>query len=1108
MADVPPAGYQSSSMIPAAGGTIHAMRGGGGGVPPPGYNSTPLIPQTSTHIKISPFEGGGQQGGDETTFDDEMAKTLAVAAVVSSPEVTPASTDAVTTSTPASTDTVTTAATNTAATTAATTAAVVTAVTAVTAAATSNSPAALKEINLNGRRLTIGAPGTWDATMNVPSTPEYEALQWFGVHKTKRNDLKKEILQALYNGICDTNKPLIMALECEPLRRIIQSLAEIQMGNLMAPARIMSVKAASTDMNEAKLMTFNVFQHLCKAKTAAEYINRSNVDIVCTQEDTDGSKLNNYNEVKACGGGAETERVYMKNNIANNVDCISVPGIEIDNVRTPTRSAVLFSVQGITIANLHLEGGQVTDEKIFTNTAALQAKKLELLEKVLAKHPHIIVGDFNSVYHSDDGKKQKVMEEQYKYFSEVVLKRALNDNDKVIINDWNSAPYELLLKSGYTYAKPDNEDQITNGRGNTIVDTIWYKEDKDLFELKDTTIDTIMKSGDTYDNQSGCEYSDHNPVLTTIVFNNTAEAADAAAKVAADAASDGAAKKMAEGLTTSLATGVTRPPYPSAVSPGVPVVSSEAEESVAKTMSSPITSVEAATVTDTSAVTAALLADAPSPPSNPLPTLEEQQRKKEEADAKLIANATRNKARFDALLRAGQSNPEVKMSELERSIKEQNAADSMFMGLAEKEEKKTELAKQIAVAAVATIISDEANNSVLPHLINNEPNNNDEIPPPPPNNDEVPPPPPSNSKVSPAPSNASVSTRSTNTDSIEAPITSTTSAKSPLERTKNAIKRTMNTKNARANFNKYSEKLNKLTSNLKRKSTPNVRSASNMNFEEGLKEINEAMSSPTLKNDVRYKKYFDQLKRGAPRDSVQFRMKTNGVDPTILNRPNEAVSVAKPVAEPVTKPIPPPIPPRPATPKSLKSLNQQLRNSGVNLSATPPPSTVKSFMSERGVPYNAKKLPKYNSLNKLNNDLLSRIQTNEILQSDIDIRKELTPSIETGLSLIGILLSHADYKLRTMDYTSPTAGPESDKLRKIKRELEDLRVKLQNDRDSLTKRFVANILGVDKDEIESDIRRIESYRNELIETSGGKRCTRKLRTQKKKRHNKRSTQRK
>jgi hypothetical protein len=95
-----------------------------------------------------------------------------------------------------------------------------------------------------------------------------------------------------------------------------------------------------------------------------------------------------------------------------------------------------------------------------------------------------------------------------------------------------------------------------------------------------------------------------------------------------------------------------------------------------------------------------------------------------------------------------------------------------------------------------------------------------------------------------------------------------------------------------------------------------------------------------------------------------------------------------------------------------------------------------------------------------------------------------------------------------MDYTSPTAGPESDKIRKIKRELEDLRVKLQNDRDSLSKGFVANILGVDKDEIESDIRRIESYRNELIETSGGKRRTRKLRTQKKKRHNKRSTQRK
>jgi exonuclease III len=1102
MADVPPAGYQSSSMIPAAGGTIHAMRGGGG-IPPPGYNSTPLIPQTSTTIKISPFEGGGQQGGDETILDDELAKTLAVAAVVSSP----AATDAVT------------AATATAATATAATATDATATAATTTAATdaaATEVTATKEINLNGRRLTIGAPGTWDATMNVPSTPEYEALKWFGVHKTKRNDLKKEILQALYDGICDTNKPLIMALECEPLRRIIQSLAEIQMGNLMAPMRMMSAKAASTDMNEAKLMTFNVFQHLCKAKTAAEYINRSNVDIVCTQEDTDGSKLNDYTEVKSCGGSAETERVYMKNNIATNAECILVQG-------TQEQSAVLFTVQGVKIANVHLEGGRSTDDNLFTNTAALQAKKLELLEKVLEKQPHIIVGDFNSVYHSDDRKKQKVMEEQYKYFSEVVLKRALNDNDKVIINDWNNAPYDLLLKGGYTYATPGNEDQITSR--NTIVDTIWYKEDKDLFELKDTKIDTIMKTGDTYDTPAECVYSDHNPVLTTIVFNNTAEAADAAAKVAADAASDGAAKKMAEGLT-SVATGVTRPPYPSAVSPGAPVVSSEAD-SVAKTMSSPITSSSDASATAVAATavdaTDILLSEAPSP-SNPLPTLE-QQRKKEEAEAKSIADATQNKARFDALLRAGQSNPEVKKSELERSITEQNAADFMFMGLAEKEEKKTELAKQIAVAAVATIIGDEANNSVLPHLINNEPNNNDEVPPPPPNNDEVTPPPsnnsevpspPSNSKVSPLPSNASVSSRKT--DSIEAPITS---AKNQLERTKHAIKGTMNT-SERANFNKYSKKFNKLTSNLK-SSKPNVSSAPNMNFEEGLKAINEAMSSPTLKNDVRYKKYFNQLKRGAPRDAVQFRMKTNGVDPSILNRPNEAVSVAKPVTKPVTNPvtnpIPPPIPPRPATPKSLTSLNQQLRNSGVNLSATPPPPTVKSFMSEHSIPYNAKKLP--TSLNKLNHDLLSRIQqkpkkptrTNEILQSDIDIRKELIPSIETGLKLINILLSHGDNKLRNMDYTSPTAGPESDKIRKIKRELEDLRVKLQNDRDSLTKGFVANILGVDKDEIESDIRRIESYRNTLIETSGGKRSTKtrrskKRRTQKKKRHNKRSTQRK
>jgi len=602
MADAPP-GYQSSSMIPAAGGIIHAIRGGG--IPPPGYNPDSLISLTHTTPPIVGFEGGGGETAAEIAaaaaavststaaatvtpvadsaepFDDDLAKKIAIAAVVSSPAtvVTP----------------VIDAATATDAT--------------VVTAATTDAPAT-KEINLNGRRLTIGAPGTWDATMNNASTPEYEALKWFGVHKTKRNDLKKEILQALYDGICDTNKPLIMALECEPLRRIIQSLAEIQMGNLMAPMRMMSAKAASTDMSDAILMTYNVYQHLCQANKAADYINRSNVDIICTQEDTDGSKLNNYTEVKSCGGGSETERVYMKNNIATNDECISVPGIEIDSVRTPTRSAVLFTVQGVKIANVHLEGGQVTDKKIFTNTAALQAKKLELLEKVLEKQPHIIVGDFNSVYHSIPNVKERFLNIQYDYFSKTVLNKVLTDAEKTIITNWNDAPYDLLLKSGYTYAKPGNEDQFTNE--NTIVDTIWYKEDKDLFELKDTKIDTIMKTGDTYDTPAGCEYSDHNPVLTTIVFKNTAAEADAAAKVAADAASDGAAKKMAKGLTP-LATGVIRPLYPSADPPGVPV----ATPPTASLSGASATTVEETGVEETGvAATAALLAAAPSPGGN------------------------------------------------------------------------------------------------------------------------------------------------------------------------------------------------------------------------------------------------------------------------------------------------------------------------------------------------------------------------------------------------------------------------------------------------------------------------------------------------------------
>jgi len=576
MADQPPAGYNPSSLIPSAAGTIHVMRGGGDGGAPNGYNPESLLPSTSQAIPIIPRTGGG--------ITDTQAKQIAVGAVsvkeaetykgsdTPATNVVPVMTNTVTPSTnvetPSTTESrteiteepssipVTTNNVATAPVTPITTVTITnnpvkqveqeTIVTPVTPATNQTSnvvpvknitpPANEKrQISLNGHKLTIGPP--WDLS---EGSKETEALAWFGVDKTSDTKLKEDVLQALYDGVCDTDKPLIMVMECEPLRRLVQSLAEKLLGQLTKPivkkqANVIKDEVAK-ERQSVTLMSFNLFQNFCQIKKAKDYIDESKVDIICTQEDNK-TELANYKEIKACGSGSETERIYFINGIySTDVDCVNVPGLN----GTPERSAVIVNFQGVKIANLHMEGGRFSDEKLLQEgqTEGLQSKKMELLEEVLKKNPHIIVGDFNSVYQSD-------LQKQYDYFADI-MKRPITDADKKSIDAWNKAPYELLSKKGYVYSNPSNGSAITNGRGKTIIDVIWYKKDQDLFELKDTSILEIMDSKDDYNDPSQCSYSDHNPIKTTIVFKKTVlkltSNADEAARLASIAATQAAAK--------------------------------------------------------------------------------------------------------------------------------------------------------------------------------------------------------------------------------------------------------------------------------------------------------------------------------------------------------------------------------------------------------------------------------------------------------------------------------------------------------------------------------------------------------------------------------------
>ena len=309
-----PPNYNPTPLTPSAGGTIHAMSGGGDGGAPPGYNSTPLTPYAEANIKA--YTGGGP---DNTPITGTTSPNVAATnAVKNGPAV-------------------------------------------------SATAQPKKQISLGGLTLSIGPP--WELK---EGSNEMEALAWFGVDKAPDMMLKKEVLQALYDGVCDTDKPLIMVLECEPIRRLVQSLAEKLLGNLTRPvskktsAEIAAV--AEQQKKTAKLMSFNVFKNQCKKETAKDYIEKSDADIVCTQQDTK-TEFTNYTEIKACGDANSATRVYLRKNtpFKLNIECI-----EGDH------SAVIFTYQGVTIINMGSSNG-------------------DLLKKVLEKKPNIILGSVNDI---------------------------------------------------------------------------------------------------------------------------------------------------------------------------------------------------------------------------------------------------------------------------------------------------------------------------------------------------------------------------------------------------------------------------------------------------------------------------------------------------------------------------------------------------------------------------------------------------------------------------------------------------------------------------------------------------------------------------------------
>ena len=278
--------------------------------------------------------------------------------------------------------------------------------------------------------------------------------------------------------------------------------------------------------NTLSILSFNIYSRGCKdfSNTLVDkMLNDNNIDILCTQEDgeTNAYKpIRKYNILpviknKYCGNKQpETVGVYEK--IPNSVvfdNCINSNQVYKD--KQINRYSIICNYKNIKIANLHLEGGRYTDQILLTDFDTLLPIKLSLLELIIKQQPDIILGDFNSVYCSNKILLNKFLEGQYTYFENAVKQSKLTQKDKSNIKKWNMAPFILLKKYGYTYAKPQNENTvITNGRGNSIIDFIFYKKNKLI--LNETNIVNIISKNDSYKDYK-C-ISDHNPVYSEFVL--------------------------------------------------------------------------------------------------------------------------------------------------------------------------------------------------------------------------------------------------------------------------------------------------------------------------------------------------------------------------------------------------------------------------------------------------------------------------------------------------------------------------------------------------------------------------------------------------------------
>lgn len=328
-----------------------------------------------------------------------------------------------------------------------------------------------------------------------------------------------------------------------------------------------------------------------------ELIADKGVELLLTQEDyyQDGD---NNETVKAYSKNIkEFKGSSRKSSRFNCLSCITTSPFFYGAV---PRNAIIIEDRafGITIANLHLEGGRFVDTELYDSTFQTYLEiKLDLLNKLLAlkQTPDIILGDFNSVYCEDgvllegmyraqqayyngrnylaakqQGEAGEAGEADEEHISKVVgdaftkhigdnygftplgrcprskvvkrsCKKTLSSNEKTLsysnIVSWNNAPFALLSKNGYIYVEPTNikvRDEVNPTNSRG-------KNVLDHIWVKASLYERFNFNAEIYDGFGDADsdllyggVSDHKPVILSIQMKDTAATATAPASEAED----------------------------------------------------------------------------------------------------------------------------------------------------------------------------------------------------------------------------------------------------------------------------------------------------------------------------------------------------------------------------------------------------------------------------------------------------------------------------------------------------------------------------------------------------------------------------------------------